>query len=66
MGPIRSTRPFAFSAGIASAGVAPASRPAAIDDGGWQLAQLCLDKNARVAHPEITAYSGKGSSEVTP
>jgi len=41
-----------------------ASRPAAIHDGGWQVSQVRLDKYAGVAHPEITGYSGKGSSEV--
>ncbi len=44
----------------------PASRPAPIDDGGWQVSQVCLDKDAGVAQPEITGSSGRGSSEVTP
>jgi hypothetical protein len=55
-----------LSAGIASAGFAPHRSSGPIYDGGWHVLQVCLDKDAGVAQPEITGSSGRGSSEVTP
>ena len=59
---------FRLSASIAFAGlrrIAASAHPRWWLAGIAGLSRVVLDKYAGVAHPEITGYSGKGSSEVT-